>query len=116
MGNRSMFSRALSAGLQRVLDDGQQAMLYLNRRGSASFVMCRDCGYVAVCPRCAVPLTYHGEGESLLCHHCNRRYPVPATCPECSGKRIRYFGAGTERVEEAVHLEFPAARDAPVGP
>jgi primosomal protein N' (replication factor Y) len=109
-GNRSIFSRALSAGLRRVLDANQQAILYLNRRGAASFVLCRDCGHVEACPRCAVPLTYHGEGQQLLCHHCNRRYPVPAACPDCGGSRIRYFGAGTERVEEAVHLEFPAAR------
>lgn len=109
-GNRSMFSRALSAGLRQVLGAGQQAILYLNRRGTASFVLCRDCGHVEVCPRCAVPLTLHGAGEMLLCHHCNRRYPVPTVCPECAGRRIRHFGAGTERVEEAVKLEFPAAR------
>ncbi len=109
-GNRSMFSRALSTGLRHVLNAGQQAILYLNRRGTASFVLCRDCGHVEVCPRCAVPLTLHGEGEMLLCHHCNRRFPVPTTCPECGGRRIRHFGAGTERVEEAVKLEFPQAR------
>ncbi|MGQ9768731.1 MAG: replication restart helicase PriA, partial [Anaerolineae bacterium] len=109
-GNRSMFSRALAAGLRRVLDAGQQAILYLNRRGTASFVLCRDCGHVEVCPRCAVPLTLHGAGETLLCHHCNRRFPVPTVCPECGGRRIRHFGAGTERVEEAVKLEFPQAR------
>ncbi len=109
-GNRSMFSRALATGLRHVLNAGQQAILYLNRRGTASFVLCRDCGHVEACPRCAVPLTLHGEGETLLCHHCNRRYPVPATCPGCAGRRIRHFGAGTERVEEAVRLEFPQAR------
>ncbi len=109
-GNRSMFSRALATGLRHVLNAGQQAILYLNRRGTASFVLCRDCGHVEACPRCAVPLTLHGEGEMLLCHHCNRRYPVPTACPKCAGRRIRHFGAGTERVEEAVKLEFPAAR------
>ncbi len=109
-GNRSMFSRALSAALARVLAAGQQAILYLNRRGAASFVMCRDCGHVETCPRCAVPITYHGAGESLICHHCSRRYPVPIVCGECGSKRIRYFGSGTEKVEEAVRLEFPGAR------
>lgn len=110
VGNRSMFSRALSTGLRHVLNAGQQAMLYLNRRGTASFVLCRDCGYVEVCPRCAIPLTLHGEDEMLICHHCNRRYSAPATCPNCAGRRIRHFGVGTERVEEAVRLEFPDAR------
>jgi primosomal protein N' (replication factor Y) (superfamily II helicase) len=109
-GNRSMFSRALANGLRRVLGAGQQAILYLNRRGAASSVLCRDCGHVETCARCSIPLTYHGEGELLVCHHCNRRYPVPVVCPQCGGKRIRYFGAGTERVEEAVRLEFPQAR------
>jgi primosomal protein N' (replication factor Y) len=109
-GNRSMFSRALSAAMARVLAAGQQAILYLNRRGSASFVMCRDCGRVETCPRCAVPVTYHGEGEALVCHHCGRRYPVPVKCAECGSKRIRYFGSGTEKVDEAVKLEFPGAR------
>jgi primosomal protein N' (replication factor Y) len=109
-GNRSMFSRALAAGLRHVLQAGQQAILYLNRRGAATFVMCRDCGHVEACPRCAIPLTFHSEGEALVCHHCNRRYPAPTVCAECKGRRIRYFGAGTERVEDAVRQEFPNAR------
>jgi len=109
-GNRSIFSRPLASGLRHVLTAGQQAILYLNRRGAATFVMCRDCGYVEACRRCATPLTYHSAGETLLCHHCNRRYPVPAICPKCESKRIRFFGAGTENVEEAVKLEFPEAR------
>jgi len=109
-GNRSMFSRVLSSALAQVLAAGQQAILYLNRRGTATFVMCRDCGHVEACPRCAVPLTYHRSGESLLCHHCNRRYPVPTTCAECGGKRIRYFGSGTQTLEDAVSLEFAGAR------
>ena len=110
VGNRSMFSRALSAGLKHVLAAGQQAILYLNRRGTATFVLCRDCGHVENCPRCASPLTYHSEGEMLLCHHCNRRYPVPTACSDCGSRRIRHFGSGTQRLEEAVQLEFPTAR------
>jgi primosomal protein N' (replication factor Y) (superfamily II helicase) len=109
-GNRSIFSRALSSAMARVLASGQQAILYLNRRGASTFVMCRDCGHVEVCPRCAVPLTFHGQEETLVCHHCSRRYPVPTVCVNCSSKRIRYFGSGTEKVEEAVRLEFPTAR------
>ncbi len=113
-GNRSMFSRPLATGLRHVLAAGQQAILYLNRRGTATFILCRDCGHVESCPRCLIPLTLHGEGEhpssELVCHHCNRRYPVPGACPTCGGRRIRFFGVGTERVEEAVKLEFPEAR------
>ena len=78
--------------------------------GTSTFVMCRDCGHVEACRRCGIPLTYHSAGETLLCHHCNRRSPVPTLCPECQSKRIRFFGAGTENVEEAVKLDFPQAR------
>ena len=109
-GNRSMFSRALSSAMTRVLAAGQQAILYLNRRGAATFVMCRDCGHVEMCPRCAVPLTYHDQEGTLICHHCSRRYPVPSVCGSCDSKRIRYFGSGTEKVEDAVRLEFATAR------
>ncbi len=114
-GNRSMFSRRLSEQLNRALAAGQQAILYLNRRGASTFVMCRDCGHVEACARCASPLTYHGDpasgfGGQLVCHQCNRRYPAPVTCPKCASPRIRYFGVGTERVAEAVALEFPKAR------
>ena len=115
-GNRSMFSRALAAGLRHVQQAGQQAILYLNRRGAATFVMCRDCGHVEACPRCAVPLTFHSEGEALVCHHCNRRYPAPTVCAECGGRRIRYFGAGTERVEEAVRHGIPQSPHPALGP
>jgi len=109
-GNRSMFSRALSAALAEVLAAGQQAILYLNRRGTATFVLCRDCGHVETCPHCAIPLAYHSSDERLDCHHCGRGYPVPTKCEKCGSRRIRHFGVGTERVEEAVRLEFPQAR------
>lgn len=109
-GNRSIFSRALRRAMQMTLDAGEQIILFLNRRGSATFVMCRDCGHVIRCPRCEVPLTYHGVGEQLICHHCNRRKPVPAKCPECGSRRIKFFGIGTQRVEEAVEDVFPDAR------
>jgi len=109
-GNRSMFSRALQRGLQAALDANQQAILFLNRRGSASFVMCRDCGHVMHCPRCNVSLTYHDDVQYLLCHHCNRRVALPEVCPQCSSRRIRFFGAGTQAVEQAVHELLPGAR------
>ena len=109
-GNRSMFSHALRTALNEVLALGEQAMLFLNRRGSASFVLCRDCGYVAKCPRCEMPLTYHAGQAQLSCHYCGYHAPQPQQCPQCQSKRIRYFGAGTASVEEAVIAEFPQAR------
>ncbi len=108
-GNRSMFSRALRQALEATLARGEQAIIFLNRRGSATFVMCRDCGYVVRCPRCNVPLTHH-RGDVLICHHCNYRQPMPKVCPKCGSHRFKTFGAGTERVMDALRAEFPQAR------
>ncbi len=109
-GNVSIFSRALQQALDEALGRGEQAILFLNRRGTATFVLCRDCGYVLRCPRCDVPLTYHGPRAHLVCHYCNHREPQPALCPRCASKRIRYFGLGTEQVEQAVRERWPGAR------
>jgi primosomal protein N' (replication factor Y) len=109
-GNRSIFSRSLQAELHATLDAGEQAILFLNRRGSNTFVMCRDCGHVEQCSLCEVPLTYHENTNVLICHHCNRRYPIPDVCPECGSKRIKYFGSGTQRIEELVQQIDPRAR------
>src|SRR5258707_875273 len=109
-GNRSMFSHTLRTNLNEVLALGEQAILFLNRRGTASFVLCRDCGYVAKCPHCDMPLTYHAGQSHLACHYCGFHMPQPEYCPECKGKRIRYFGAGTASVEDAVKQEFPQAK------
>jgi primosomal protein N' (replication factor Y) len=114
-GNRSIFSRALQAGLSRTLAAGEQAILFLNRRGAATFVLCRDCGHVVRCPNCDVPLTHHhlslGEGSSrLVCHHCNHREPAPTHCSDCGSRRVRYFGLGTEQVEIALRQIQPDAR------
>ncbi len=109
-GNRSIFSRALEKAITETLERGEQAILFLNRRGTSSFVICRDCGYVAACPRCDMPLTYHRPNMMLVCHHCGRRQPNHAECPQCQSKRIRYFGLGTEQVEEKVQQRWPEAR------
>ncbi len=109
-GNRSIFSRSLQSELHAVLDAGEQAILFLNRRGTHSFVMCRDCGYVAECPRCDSPLTYHERAAQLICHRCNARKPIPDRCPDCLSRRIRFFGAGTQRIEELVSQIAPRAR------
>lgn len=109
-GNRSIFSRSLQSELHAVLDAGEQVILFLNRRGTHSFVMCRDCGYVAECPRCDSPLTYHERAAQLICHRCNARKPIPDRCPDCLSRRIRFFGAGTQRIEELVSQIAPRAR------
>ncbi len=113
-GNRSIFSRVLQQELAHTLAVREQAILFLNRRGAATFVLCRDCGTVFRCKRCDSPMTYHlaGQGATnqLICHHCNRRDRVPNRCPACGSVRIRYFGIGTQRVEEEIHALFPKAR------
>jgi primosomal protein N' (replication factor Y) len=109
-GNRSIFSRALQRAMRETLEADQQVILFLNRRGAATFVLCRDCGHVLRCPRCEMPLTFHAADEALVCHQCDRRQPNPDKCPACRGSRIRYFGLGTERVEAVVRDMFPDAR------
>jgi len=109
-GNRSPFSRALQRAMEVALAAGQQVILFLNRRGASTFVMCRDCGYVIKCPGCDVALTFHADNNELLCHHCSYRCDTPTVCPECGSKRIRFFGIGTQKVEQLVHELFPRAR------
>ena len=109
-GNRSIFSRSLQSELHAVLDAGEQAILFLNRRGTHSFVMCRDCGFVSECSRCETPLTFHERAEQLICHRCNAREPVPDNCPSCHSHRIRFFGTGTQRIEELMSQIAPRAR------
>jgi primosomal protein N' (replication factor Y) len=109
-GNRSVFSRQLEAALAHALEAGQQAILFLNRRGTASHVFCRDCGWVARCPRCATPLTFHQPAADLQCHHCGYRRGFPRRCPQCRGLRVREFGVGTQRIQADVERRFPTAR------
>lgn len=107
--NMSVFSRALHDGITTVLKRKEQAILFLNRRGAATFVQCRDCGYVARCKRCDSTLTYHAEDPQLRCHQCNAHVPPPMHCPQCWGPHIRYMGLGTERLEYEVSKAFPNA-------
>jgi primosomal protein N' (replication factor Y) len=112
-GNRSIFSRPLQLGLYQVLERGEQAILFLNRRGTAGFVQCRDCGFVPQCSSCAIALSLHGSSsgnETMLCHQCNRRHRLVLRCPMCGSARFRPMGAGVERVEVEVQDLFPAAR------
>ena len=107
---RSVFGAELTASLACCLERREQAILFLNRRGFASFLLCRDCGFTFQCPNCAVSLTYHHAGRYLQCHHCDFKRRVPDACPKCGGLRLRPFGLGTEKVEDAVRTQFPSAR------
>ncbi len=107
-GSRSMFSRALVDALLGVHERGEKAVLLLNRRGFASFVLCRECGFVPECPHCSTSLTFHDVTGELVCHHCDHVEPMPATCPRCGSPYLRKFGAGTERVEAELRQIVPA--------
>jgi primosomal protein N' (replication factor Y) (superfamily II helicase) len=110
-GNRGIFSRVLAESLAETISRGEQAILFLNRRGTATYVFCRDCGLVLKCPNCETPLTLHtDEKEKLLCHHCGYTRKLPQTCPACGGKSIRAFGLGSEKVETDVQAMFPHVR------
>ncbi len=107
-GNRSIFSRPLASALSRCVDAGQQAILFLNRRGSSAVVQCRDCGHALRCRSCSVTLTYHATDMRLICHQCNRRSSLPRRgCPQCRSPRIRYLGLGTQRVVEELRRLLP---------
>ncbi|HAQ08237.1 MAG TPA: primosomal protein N', partial [Bacillus bacterium] len=109
-GNRSMFSVNLFEKLKDRLEKKEQTVLFLNKRGHSSFVMCRDCGYVKNCPHCDITLTYHRYKEQMKCHYCGYEEQVPVICPECNSEHIRYFGTGTQKVEEELNKLLPEAR------
>ena len=120
-GNRSIFSQALKEALTQTLENDQQAILFLNRRGKATYIFCRDCGHILKCPRCDLPLTSHKLSAStrnndpsgadlLICHYCGYKRQVPISCPQCKSERIRQYGTGTEKVESEVQALFPQAQ------
>jgi primosomal protein N' (replication factor Y) len=109
-GNRSMFSRVLLDKIKDRLEKKEQIVLFLNKRGHSSFVMCRDCGYVINCPHCDISLTYHRFNQQMKCHYCGYEASVPNTCPECESEHIRYFGTGTQKVEEELAKVLPEAK------
>ncbi|MBQ3931765.1 MAG: primosomal protein N', partial [Firmicutes bacterium] len=108
-GNRSLFSQKLLDQMRRCLNEKKQIILFLNRRGYASFVSCRECGHTMRCPECGISYTYHRQEGALMCHYCGRKIPMPKVCPECGSKLIGGFGAGTEQVELKVKELFPEA-------
>ena len=107
-GSRSMFSRALSRALAEELAAGRKAVLLLNQRGFAKFLLCRECGFVPECPSCSTSLTFHERGNFLICHHCGYRVTAPPACPECGSPYLKKFGAGTQRVEADLRVLLDA--------
>jgi len=108
-GNRSVFSRALIEELKETLADEKQAILFLNRRGSAGYTFCHACGYDFRCPRCEIPLTWHQKQKKLCCHFCGYTESLPEVCPRCGEKEIHQFGTGVEQVENQIRALFPSA-------
>jgi primosomal protein N' (replication factor Y) len=109
-GNRGMFSRSLVESINETIADRQQVILFLNRRGGATFIQCRRCGFVLRCRRCEVPLTHHIAADVLVCHQCNYKTAVPQVCPNCSSRQLKFLGTGTQKVEQEVGYMFPRAR------
>ena len=108
-GNKSMISRKLKEEIEKNLENKKQTILYLNRRGFSTFVMCRDCGYTVKCKRCDITLTYHKYQHKLKCHYCGYEQDEVKICPECKSENIRYFGAGTQKLEDEIKTLFPTA-------
>ncbi len=109
-GNRSLFSRSLAKAMWETLSRGEQVILFLNRRGTATFVQCRGCGFALRCRRCSVALTHHSKEGKLICHRCGYTIKVPQFCPRCFGRRLKFLGIGTEKVEEEVKRLFPESK------
>ncbi|HLR54150.1 MAG TPA: primosomal protein N' [Pseudogracilibacillus sp.] len=109
-GNRTMFSQKLTEKIKYCIEHQQQIVLLLNRRGYSNFALCRDCGHVEECPNCDISLTYHKRDHRLKCHYCAYEQAMPALCPKCDSEHIRFFGTGTQRVEEALTKLIPEAR------
>ncbi|WZL74783.1 primosomal protein N' [Clostridiaceae bacterium 35-E11] len=108
-GNKSVFSKKLYEGIMDNLQKKEQTILFLNRRGHSTFISCRKCGYVVKCPHCEISLTYHSGSHNVSCHYCGFRQKPPTICPSCSSKYIKYFGAGTEKIEKLTQKYFPNA-------
>ncbi len=109
-GNYSVFSMALDTLIQETLQKREQIILLLNRRGHSTFVMCRDCGKPIQCPHCDISMVYHQAGQDLRCHYCDHHEKVPQICPHCGSRKIKFFGTGTQKVEEELAKRFPQAR------
>mgnify|MGYP001024674945 FL=1 len=111
-GNKSVFSGKLHREIASSLENGRQVILFLNRRGYSTFISCRECGYVMKCPDCGISMVYHKNENKVVCHYCGRQENVPALCPDCGSRYIKYFGMGTEKLEEETAAAFPNAKTA----
>ncbi len=109
-GNRSMLSRELYQEIEENLKQKRQTILFLNRRGYSTFIMCRDCGYTVKCKNCNISLTYHSYEKKLKCHYCGYEQEIVKVCPECHSEKIRYFGTGTQKLEQEIIKQFPNAK------
>lgn len=106
-GNKTPFSYLLQEELKKNTENGQQSILFLNRRGFSTFVICRNCGYTMKCPECNIALTFHAKSDRLICHYCGFTVKNPSKCPSCESKSIRHFGVGTQRIEEEIRNRLP---------
>ena len=110
-GNRSMLSVDLYSAIEENLKNKKQTILFLNRRGYSTFIMCRNCGYTVKCKNCNISLTYHSYEKKLKCHYCGYEEKVVTICPECKSDKIRYFGTGTQKLEQEIHKQFPRSKN-----
>ena len=108
-GNHSMLSMDLYTAIENNLKNKYQTILFLNRRGYSTFIMCRECGYTVKCKNCNISMTYHSYENKLKCHYCGYEEKVVTICPECGSSKIRYFGTGTQKLEQEIHKQFPQA-------
>ena len=108
-GNRSMLSMELYNSIEENLKQKRQTILFLNRRGYSTFIMCRNCGYTVKCSNCNISMTYHSYEKKLKCHYCGHEENLVTICPECHSDKIRYFGTGTQKLEQEIHKQFPEA-------
>ena len=109
-GNSSIVSRKLLSSIEETIKSGDQVILFLNRRGFSTQVMCQDCGYIMTCPDCDITLTYHKKENAAICHYCGRKFNVPSVCPECANDHLSFVGTGTERLEETIGELLPKAK------
>lgn len=110
-GNRSMLSVDLYQSIEENLKQKRQTILFLNRRGYSTFIMCRNCGYTVKCENCDISLTYHSYDKKLKCHYCGHEEEIMKICPECNSDKIRYFGTGTQKLEQEINKQFPRSNN-----